>query len=151
MRNQMREADVNRKSLIQTIADFVQKILPSNAPLLIRGTPPKRELLNFSAPPSKTVTLSIKTLDTMTASPLSPSTSREIIYETTPKSSLDTGEIQEEEDVDDESDVTETDVQQFCTKEFGELSSPYVTPYLYNKAYLDRNFGIREDAMGNLE
>jgi hypothetical protein len=61
---------------------------------------------------------------------------------------LYTGEIQEEEDVDDEGDVTETDVQQFGTKHFGELASPYVTPYLYNKAYLDRYFGIRKDPAG---
>jgi hypothetical protein len=102
--------------------------------------------LDFNLPPSKTVTPSIKTLDTMIASPPSPSTSREIIYETTPKSSLDTGEIQEEEDVDYEGDVTETDVQQFGTKYFGELASPYMTPYLYNKAYKDKKFWIRKDA-----
>jgi hypothetical protein len=99
MRNRMRD-DVNRKSLIQTIAGFVQKILPSTAPL-IRGTP-KRELLDFRPPPSKTVSPSIKTLDTMTVSPSSASTSREIIYET-PKLSMDTDEIEE----DDVGDVTE--------------------------------------------
>jgi len=30
MRNEMREADVSRKTLLRIIADFVQKILPSN-------------------------------------------------------------------------------------------------------------------------
>jgi hypothetical protein len=122
MSNMMREADVNRK----TIADFVQKILPSSMPL-VRGVP-KFESVDFSPSPSKTVTPSVRTFDTLSAPPSSPSTSREIMYET-PKPSLYTGEI-EEEDVDNEDTVTETDVQHFDTKHFGELASPYVTPYL---------------------
>ena len=143
----MREADVNRKSLIQTIADFVQKILPSKT-LLSRGTP-KSELPDFSARLSKYVSPSIQTeTDIVTASPSLPSTSHEIIYET-PKISLDAGEIQEEEkDVGNEGDVTEKEVQQFGTKHFGELPSPYVTPNLYNRSYFDTDFGISKDADG---
>jgi hypothetical protein len=84
----------------------------------------------------------------LTASPSSPSTSREIVYET-PKSSLVTGERgYEEEGVDDERDFTEKDINEFGTKHFGELASPYVPPYLYNKAYLDRDYGIRKDPDG---
>jgi hypothetical protein len=102
MRKELRETDVNRKALLETITDFVQKILPLTA-TLIKGTP-KRELPDFSSP-------SIRTLDTVTASPSSPSTSREIIYET-PKSSLVTGEIEEEdEDAGKEGDFTEKEVQ----------------------------------------
>jgi hypothetical protein len=64
MRNAMREAEINRKSLIQTIADFIQKILPgttaaaATAPL-IRGTP-KSEVQDFSpahTKPSNTLLL----------------------------------------------------------------------------------------------
>ena len=59
MRNEMREADVNRKALLQMIADFVQKILPhttttprtppafsdkSTSPLKQTVTPPPRSL-----------------------------------------------------------------------------------------------------------
>jgi hypothetical protein len=140
MRNTMREADINRKALIHSIADFVQKILNMN-----KGTPSKRELPDFSQPPSKTVSHSIHIT---TTSPALPSTSRDIIYET-PKSSLDTGEKGEEEDEDiDVGDVTETDVQQFGTRHFGELASPYVTPYIYNRMYLDRDFGILKDVDG---
>jgi hypothetical protein len=107
-------------------------------------------LTTFSPPPSKTVTPSVRSLDTLTASTSSPSTSREIVYET-PKSSLVTGEIgvEEEEAVDDESDFNETDVTEFGTKHFSGLASPYVTPYLYNRAYLDRDYGIRKDSDGH--
>ena len=31
---------------------------------------------------------------------------------------------------------------------FCELVSPFVTPYLYCRSYLDRDFGIRKDADG---
>ena len=34
MRNEMREADVNKKALLWMIGDFFQKILPSNTPSL---------------------------------------------------------------------------------------------------------------------
>jgi hypothetical protein len=51
MRNRMREADITRKSLILTIADFVQKILPSSAPL-VRGAP-KFESQQFTPPHQK--------------------------------------------------------------------------------------------------
>jgi hypothetical protein len=85
----------------------------------------------------------------VTASTSSPSTSREIVYET-PKSSLVTGAISEEEEegVDTEHDLKEKDVDEFGTKHFGELASPYVTPYLYNKTYLDRDYGIRKEPDG---
>lgn len=33
MHNEMQEADVNRKSLIQTFAEFVEKILHNNTPM----------------------------------------------------------------------------------------------------------------------
>jgi len=125
MRNALREAEIDRKSLIRAIADFVLNILPSTSPL-IRSTP-KSEVYAF---PYKTVTS--RPID---ASP-SLSTATTSIYETpSPKTSSDMGgEIGEEEDIDD-GDVTEKDVQQFGTDHFGELASPYVTPYLYNGVF----------------
>lgn len=81
MRNEMQECDINRKSLIHRITDFVRKILPSNIPLS-RGTP-KIELPEFSPRLSELASTSIRTYTaTETASPSSPSTSREIIFET---------------------------------------------------------------------
>ena len=70
MRNEMREADIKRKSLIQTIADFIQKILPSNT-TLSSGTP-KSELPDFSPRLSKPVSPSVRSYtDNVTASPSS--------------------------------------------------------------------------------
>jgi hypothetical protein len=58
---------------------------------------------------------------------------------------------EEEEDVGDVGDVTEKEVQQFGSKDFGLLASLYVTPYLYNRPCLDRDLGICKDVMGNLQ
>jgi hypothetical protein len=55
------------------------------------------------------------------------------------------GDIGEEDEEESVFDVTEKDLQQFGTKHFGKLACPYVTPYVYNRAYLDRDFGIRKD------
>ena len=105
MRNKMRESDVKRKSFIQTIADFVQNILPSNTPLS-RGSP-KSELSDFIQQLSKPISLSIRTdTDTVTASRSTPFTSREIVDET-PKT-LDLGETDGEGD---EAEFTEGEVR----------------------------------------
>jgi hypothetical protein len=74
MRHKMQEADISRKMLIQKIADFLQKALPSNTPLgtVTTTTDPKIEKHDFTTHPSET--------DSVWASPSSlPSTSREII------------------------------------------------------------------------
>jgi hypothetical protein len=107
----MRDADINRKSLIQRIADFVQKISHStSAPAIqISGTPKSKVQVYSPSPPYKNVSPSIRSLDTLTTSPSSsspPSTTT-----TTPtlkSSSFATGEIEEVEDEGDV-DVTEKD------------------------------------------
>jgi len=66
----MQEADMSRKTRIQKVADFLQKVLPSNTPLgtVTATTEPKIEKHDFSAHPSP----SIKTkTDSVRASPSS--------------------------------------------------------------------------------
>jgi hypothetical protein len=65
----------------------------------------------------------------------------------TPKSSSVTGYI---EDVGNNGDFTEKEVQQFSTRHFGEQASTYVTPYLYKRPYLGKDFAIRIDDDWNL-
>jgi hypothetical protein len=88
----------------------------------------------------------------VTASPSPSTATASTIYETpSPKTlKFDTGGIGEEEEEKAVGDdvVTEKDVLQFGTEHFGQLASPYVTPYVYNRAYLDRAFGIRKDDDG---
>ena len=39
-------------------------------------------------------------------------------------------------------------VQDFGNKYFGKIASPYVTSYLYNRPFFDKDFGTRKDADG---
>ena len=127
MRHEMREADVSRKALIQKIADFLQKVLPGNAPL--RTVPSKIIKPDFKEHPSSPIHTDTASV---WASPASlPSTSHEIIYKT-PKRSLDIEE--EEEGV---SYVSEPEVTEFSAKHFGSVASPYVSSY----AFRARNVG----------
>ena len=117
MRNEMREADVNRKALLQMITDFVQKILPRTTP----HTPPA--FSNKSTSPLKhTVTPTPQSFDP---------NAHEIIYET-PTSSLETGVMDDEEEEGDDvgDDHAEPDVQAFGNKYFVKVAGPYVMSYL---------------------
>ena len=71
MRNEMREADVNRKALLQMIADFVQKILPRTNTTTPRITPALSD--KSTSPLKQTVTPPPRSLDP---------DAHEIIYET---------------------------------------------------------------------
>ena len=137
MCNEMREADVNRKALLQMIADFVQKILPSNT----SRTPPAFSDKS-SSPLKQTVTTPPRSFDP---------DAHEIIYET-PTSTRKTGVIKDKEEDDvggADNDHTEPDVQDFGNKYFGKVASPYVMSYLYNSPSLDTDFGIRKDDDGD--
>ena len=72
MRHEMREADISRKALIQKIPDFLQKVLPGNAPMKSKVIKP--DFTEHPSSPAHTDTTSVW------ASPASlPSTSHEII------------------------------------------------------------------------
>ena len=55
----------------------------------------------------------------------------------------------EEEDVGNVDDkYFETEVHDFGNEHFGKIASSYVTSYLFNRIFLDKEFGIRKDADG---
>ena len=62
---------------------------------------------------------------------------------------MDVIQEEEEEDVSNaEDNYVETEVEDFGNKYFGKIARPYVTFYLYNRACLYKDFGIRKDADG---
>jgi hypothetical protein len=73
-----------------------------------------------------------------------PSTSFESVYESTPKRPKFEIEV-EDDDNDDENDAVEEEVKDFGRKNFGEIASPYLTSYVYNRQFLDKQYGIRRD------
>ena len=149
MRHAMRESDISTKTLIQKIADFLQKVLPSTTPPGTVTTPAtsKIEEHDLTAHPSPSIQAET---DSVFAPPSSlPSMSREIIYETS-KRSLGRGETEGEVEEKDKwaSYIPEKDVSEFSTKHFGSVASPYISSYAYRRRDMDKDFGIRKDADG---
>jgi hypothetical protein len=78
-----------------------------------------------------------------------PSTSRseEEVF-VTPRRSVrfETGDTEtEDDDDDDDANTIDENVRQYGQQHFGALASPYLTPYLYNRRFLDKVFGIRRE------
>jgi len=146
MRHEMREADINRKALIQNIANFLQEVLPGNAPVNSKIIKP-----DFTEHPPDFTEHPPSPIHTDTTpvwpSPVSlPSTSHEIIYET-PKRS----EEEEEMEVEGAGYVSEPEVTEFSTKHFVSVASPYFSSYAFRDRNLDKDFGIRREADGTLK
>jgi hypothetical protein len=51
----------------------------------------------------------------------------------------------DDDDAADDLESVDEDVREFVKRYFGEIASPYLTPYLYNKSFLDKEYGIRKD------
>ena len=142
MRSEMQEADIDRKTLIQKIADFLQKVLPkSNAHV--------EE--NMAAPPPPPPECPEARADFKSEAPVSPSGTpflsreHESLFASPIKRSLST-------DSDDEGAANyvpgESTVKAFSARHFGAVASPYVSGYVYRTGNLDRDYGMRRDAEG---
>jgi hypothetical protein len=131
MREKIREDEIKHNNQLKAIADFLRKVLPQSSEKVsiksVQDNPGKRKL-SF-APSSEDVYESL------------PSTSG---FETPSKV-----EIQSDNDV-DATEVSPEHVRTFGRENFGELASPYLTPYTYNNWFLDKQYGIRKEADGTL-
>jgi len=132
----MQEADLSRKTLIQKIADFLQKVLPCHTDN------------------SKAVPQNFETPDII-AGPISEAHDRSLpfmsrahegVFETPIKRSLSVDTDEEEEGA--RYVPGETVVKEFSTKHFGTVASPYISAYVYRRGNLDRDSGIRRDTNG---
>jgi len=65
-----------------------------------------------------------------------------ILYET-PKTQ--TGAETEYDDEDDDTSDIEEEAKDFGMKNFGKTVSPYLTPYIYNRLFFDKQFGIQKE------
>ena len=131
----MQEADNDRNTLIQKIADFLQKVLPNS------NAHPKQTMAAAPPPPRAVA----ETKKETHASPFLPRES-ESLFESPIKRSLST-------DSEDEEAVGyvpgESSVREFSARHFGAVASPYVLAYVYRKGNLDRDYGMRRDADGS--
>jgi len=63
-------------------------------------------------------------------------------FASTPKSSF--AEISDDDDSDDDNVFFEDDDQAFGRENVGPIASPYIVPYVYNRRYLDTQYGLRK-------
>ena len=154
VRSRLDEADVERKRLIHTIADSFKKVLPSSTfdqkvkprldalhsgtqtellPPPPSPTPAKRHIL-FSETPKRA---------RRSEQHVFPSTSSDVIYESTTPPPIEIRD-DDDDDVETEDPGVEPEVLAFGQKTFGEVASPYVSPYVYRKRFLDTENGIRK-------
>ena len=126
MREEIAEAAVGRKALIKAIADFIKVVLPDTT-LTQKAVTPKSESVE---------------LGTQTTPLPSTSSKENAVYETEtrPITSLasdnkDTSAVSEEE---------EENVHKFARKSYGEVASPYLSPYVHKSGFLDAEYGLRK-------
>ena len=131
MREEIAEAAVGRKALIKAIADFIKVVLPDTT-LTQKAVTPK----------SESVELGTQTTPPPRSTPLPSTSSKEDVYETEtrPITTLasddrDTSAVSEEE---------EENVHKFARKSFGEVASPYLSPYAHKSGFLDAEYGLRK-------
>jgi len=142
----MQEADNDRNTLIQKIADFLQKVLPDN------NAHPKQTMAAPPPPPPPPESPDKLGADLKSETPASPSGTpflsreSETLFESPIKRSLST----DSEDAGAASYVPgESSVRAFSARHFGAVASPYVWAYVYHTGKLDRDYGMRRDADGS--
>ena len=145
-RANLQEAEFERNRQIKTIADFLKKVLPAS--VMEQKVMPKLESLQAGTQTDRRPSTSPS--PGLYASPhpkAIPSTSGEVTYASTtpPSPVIKTGS---DDDVDDDNDDDDTyidkDVLEFGKENFGEVATPYVSPYAYKRGFLDTTYGIRK-------
>jgi hypothetical protein len=151
MRDKIRENEIRHNTQIKTIADFLQKVLPQqqNKKVSYKSSPQqhsdgenhtaKRRSLSF--PTSHEVVY--ESLPSTSSSP--PPPLQDVFYKTSKRTSA---EIPSDDDDADVSPEIEEHVRDFGRDNFGELASPYLTTYVDNKQFLDKQYGIRKEIDG---
>jgi hypothetical protein len=51
----------------------------------------------------------------------------------------------DDDDAANDFESVDEEVRAFGKSIFGEIASPYLSPYIYNKSFLDKEYGIRKD------
>jgi hypothetical protein len=122
---------------VKTIADFLKKVLPvatSRAALLNQAL----SVIQSSNKRAGTQTEKRVTVPFPASKPEvpSPSSPRDVIYETSPSTSNATPKrvVDTEEDTEDDQYIDE-EVKSYGERYFGTRASPYLAPYLYDKGF----------------
>ena len=146
-REKMREADIKRKTQIQSVADFLKKVLPKRSYSNQLRSPSPKESRQSTPRPSRrleTPPRPSRRLESLLSPPAIAATSKEVIYETPTHRPFPEPEDDDDDDDEEDDDFAEEDVQAFGRENVGTTASPYIVPYFYNRRFLDTQYGIRK-------
>jgi hypothetical protein len=160
----MRESDTRESDIIHKIADFMRKVLPDATTSQNKRKPPteepKFEAIDLGTPttqPSTQAAVATQTehaaTKTHNVAIISTSSATEV-FETPKKTRLASSDDvvaanDDDDDDGDEADEYETnnqDIRAFGRRNFGVIASPYLTPYVYNRLFLDKHTISEETA-----
>jgi hypothetical protein len=157
MLDEIREDEISHNTQIKAIADFLQKVFTQQQQQQSKNVRFKTEQQhsdgeNHTASSRKRRLTFAPSPETVYESLPSTSTStppiQDVFYETPKKTGAD---IPSDDDVDVATDMSpeiEEHVRKFGRENFGELTSPYLTPYVYNKPFVDKQYEIRKETDG---
>jgi pullulanase/glycogen debranching enzyme len=131
IRENLQDAQVQRKTFINAFKDFLKQVLPDTK----AKVEPKLETLHSatqSSPPQPPRPLSRRSVIR------SPTTSKEVIYETSTKPKTFPKPSPSVEVEGYYEPLIEQEVLDYNRKQFGVLASPYVSPYVYKTANIPR-------------
>jgi hypothetical protein len=144
----MEEADIERKSMIQKIADFLQKVQPNSNTYAGQAAPKTRNVT--AGPISEAPEIPCLPIKRETPSHSLPFMSRvnESVYAAPIKRTLSRDSDEKEEEASASYIPGETAIKEYSVKQFGAVASPYISAYAYRRGNLDREFGMRRDVDG---
>ena len=141
----MQEEKMRRNMLIKTISDFLSKVLPAadaSTTASIKQQqliPTKLETPKSETPKRKTTHIPVRSILSSASSSGTPTAehweagpSTETVYATTPPSPSRAA-------------IPEEDVEEFTRRNFGPTASPYMASYVYDRDFLDKQYGIRKE------
>jgi hypothetical protein len=157
VRAKLLEADVERRSQIKTVADYLKQVLPaspsSQRDASHSGTQkehrPTKWNIKSEVPPPPAIPAKRRIAYKTTT--LIPSTSSEVVYEaSTPQTSIKRDD-NDDDDVSTDDQRFELQVIDYGAMTVGALASPFVSPYLYEskRRDLDTECGIEETLTGS--
>jgi len=127
MSEKLREEYVTLNAQLKDIAKFMKQVLPE--PTFQRFETRGRIITTTPSVPVKRRV--VEFLPSTTA-----------VYESTPRKPKFEIDDEEEDDVEEE-------VSDLGRKNFGQIASPYLKPYIYNARFLDKQYGIRREDDGS--
>jgi len=140
MRHKMDEAEISKKTETNAFMESLNRVMPTGQASKFPPPPPP-------TPPTpqkmRRGTTTAVTSATVTATPPQPPI-KEIKYEP-PKQDRVEEKEDDEEDYNEDDYFVEDEAREYGWENVGPVASPYLMPYVYERRFLDTQYGVRKD------